>query len=125
MQVTDAFLEEQNMIYLESQMRQACRNAEEARARQERERELEAERERQRQRQEEAMAQPPSISLPQVCRRHNLRQGCTDSNCRRLHICRLFLADICKYGATCRYNHSLTTVHNQASEMTSSFMMFV
>ena len=93
------------------------RKAEEALARQ-LERELAAAREES-YRQEETKTRVLVTSLPQICRRHNTRHGCSEPNCRRLHICRLFLADICKHGVTCRYGHSLTTVHNQVSQVTS------
>ncbi|XP_037074096.1 protein mono-ADP-ribosyltransferase PARP12-like [Pollicipes pollicipes] len=56
---------------------------------------------------------PVAPRLPEYCYRHGSRGGCVDANCRRLHICHLFLADICKFGDACRNGHSLTTVHNQ------------
>ncbi|XP_043214676.1 zinc finger CCCH-type antiviral protein 1-like isoform X2 [Amphibalanus amphitrite] len=63
---------------------------------------------------ERARAVPPlRLSLPGVCRGYSSREGCEEADCRGLHVCRQFLADICNYGADCRYSHSLTTVHNQ------------
>ncbi|XP_037074095.1 uncharacterized protein LOC119095347 [Pollicipes pollicipes] len=56
---------------------------------------------------------PRAPRLPELCSRHGSREGCVDANCRRLHLCHLFLADICKFGDACRNGHSLTTVHNQ------------
>ncbi|KAF0309105.1 hypothetical protein FJT64_019707 [Amphibalanus amphitrite] len=57
---------------------------------------------------------PADVTMPSVCRRHNSRPGgCNDSDCRRLHVCRLFLANICRHGVGCRNGHTLTTVHNQ------------
>ncbi|KAF0299727.1 E3 ubiquitin-protein ligase rnf8 [Amphibalanus amphitrite] len=63
---------------------------------------------------ERARAVPPlRLSLPGVCRGYSSREGCEEADCRGLHVCRQFLANICNYGADCRYSHSLTTVHNQ------------
>ncbi|XP_043190111.1 protein mono-ADP-ribosyltransferase PARP12-like [Amphibalanus amphitrite] len=121
-EVTGDMLEEQRRIFNQIQADDR-RRAEELRERQQQQQQLEAERERQRRTlalpTPVPSAPPPpapaqaGISLPQVCYRHNTQQGCANARCRRLHVCRLFLADICKHGANCRYGHSLTTVYNQ------------
>ena len=105
--------QERKLREAEAREQEERRKYEETRIRQEREQEEERIRLVERLRQEHTEMGPRQTSLPQVCHRHNTRQGCSDQNCRRLHICRLFLADICKYGVNCRSGHSLTTVHNQ------------
>ncbi|KAF0314409.1 E3 ubiquitin-protein ligase rnf8-B [Amphibalanus amphitrite] len=48
--------------------------------------------------------------VPEVCYRH---PGCQSPVCHRLHICLLFLADLCPHGDRCFRGHSLATAHNQ------------
>ncbi|XP_043227154.1 uncharacterized protein LOC122384155 [Amphibalanus amphitrite] len=53
---------------------------------------------------------PPAPQVPEVCYRH---PGCQTPVCHRLHICLLFLADLCPHGDRCFRGHSLATAHNQ------------
>ena len=64
-----------------------------------------------------AAVQPLRLRLPGLCRSYSSRDGCDDTDCQGLHVCRQYLAGICNFGLECRYSHSLTTVHNQVRRL--------
>ena len=52
-------------------------------------------------------------ALPMFCRQHWKEKGCTKKTCQELHLCRLSLAGICKFGDKCKKSHSLHSAHNK------------
>ena len=68
----------------------------------------------------EALNEPPtakdicqSLSAQDVdlCR-HNIHPSRCGGNCRQLHLCRLFVADMCPYDEMCRSGHNIHSSHN-------------
>ncbi|XP_043203404.1 golgin subfamily A member 6-like protein 2 isoform X2 [Amphibalanus amphitrite] len=52
--------------------------------------------------------------LPALCQQYWTRNGCRKEACGQVHLCKLFLAGICKFGHRCRNEHSLQSEHNKA-----------
>ncbi|XP_043208667.1 uncharacterized protein LOC122374144 [Amphibalanus amphitrite] len=51
--------------------------------------------------------------LPALCQQYWTRNGCRKGACGQVHLCKLFLAGICKFGHMCRNEHSLQSEHNK------------
>ena len=68
--------------------------------------------------------EPPSpVTLPPFCQEYWSQKECTKRTCQQLHLCRLFMAGICKFGDKCRRDHSLDSTHNKVSKMSALYFL--